>query len=55
MEFAQLTVEVHVVVKGEVEYLGAHHSVLQRISAADRLVDYHRHCALMGVPPRALP
>lgn len=45
---------VHVVVKGEVEYLGAHHSVLQRISSADRLRDYHRHCALVGSQPREL-
>ncbi len=45
---------VHVVVKGEVEYLGAHRRVLQRISAADRLEEYHRHCALTGAQPRAL-
>lgn len=45
---------VHVVVKGSVEYLGAHHSVLQQITAADRISDYHRHCAAVGVQPRAL-
>lgn len=45
---------VHVVVKGSVEYLGAHHSVLQRISTADRIADYRRHCAEVGVPPRDL-
>jgi 2,4'-dihydroxyacetophenone dioxygenase len=45
---------VHVVVKGEVEYLGAHQHVLQRISAANRLEDYHRHCALTGAQPRTL-
>ena len=38
----------------EVEYLGAHHSVLQRISSADRLHDYHRHCARGGAQPPAL-
>jgi 2,4'-dihydroxyacetophenone dioxygenase len=45
---------VHVVVKGEVEYLGAHHAVLQRITAADRIDDYRRHCAAAGVQPRDL-
>jgi 2,4'-dihydroxyacetophenone dioxygenase len=45
---------VHVVVKGEVEYLGPHHSVLQRITTADRIGDYRRHCAGMRVQPRAL-
>lgn len=45
---------VHVVVKGSVEYLGAHHTVLQRITTTDRLADYRRHCAEIGVPPRDL-
>ena len=45
---------VHVVVKGEVEYLGAHRSVLQRITTADRIEDYRRHCAAVGVQPREL-
>lgn len=45
---------VHVVVKGSVEYLGPHHSVLQRITTADRIADYRRHCAEVGVPPRDL-
>jgi len=45
---------VHVVVKGEVEYLGPHHSVLQRIDAAGRIADYHRYCAETGVQPRDL-
>jgi 2,4'-dihydroxyacetophenone dioxygenase len=45
---------VHVVVKGEVEYLGPHHSVLQRITAADRVDDYRRHCAAAGVQARDL-
>ena len=45
---------VHVVVKGEVEYLGPHHSVLQRITTADRIQDYRRHCATVGVQPREL-
>lgn len=45
---------VHVVVKGSVEYLGAHHSVQQRITAADRVADYHQHCAVTGVNPNAL-
>lgn len=45
---------VYVVVKGSVEYLGAHHSVLQRITTTDRIADYHRHCASMGVQPRTL-
>jgi 2,4'-dihydroxyacetophenone dioxygenase len=45
---------VHVVVKGEVEYLGPHHTVLQRITAADRVDDYRRHCAAAGVQAREL-
>ena len=45
---------VYVVVKGSVEYLGAHHTVLQRITTADRIADYHRHCASLGVHPREL-
>jgi 2,4'-dihydroxyacetophenone dioxygenase len=45
---------VYVVVKGSVEYLGAHHTVLQRITTADRMADYHRHCASVGVQPREL-
>jgi 2,4'-dihydroxyacetophenone dioxygenase len=45
---------VHVVVKGEVEYLGPHRSVLQRITTADRIEDYRRHCAAVGVQPREL-
>ena len=45
---------VHVVVKGEVEYLGPHHSVVQRITTADRIQDYRRHCATVGVQPREL-
>ena len=45
---------VHVVVKGSVEYLGAHHTVLQRITTADRLADYRRHCAEIGVQARDL-
>jgi 2,4'-dihydroxyacetophenone dioxygenase len=36
---------------GSVEYLGAHHRVLQRITTADRMADCHRHCASMGVHP----
>jgi len=39
---------VHVVVKGSVEYLGPHHSVLRRISAQDRIADYRAHCAAVG-------
>lgn len=45
---------VHVVVKGSVEYLGPHHSVPQRITAAERIADYHLHCAARGVSPREL-
>jgi 2,4'-dihydroxyacetophenone dioxygenase len=45
---------VYVVVKGSVEYLGAHHSVLERITTADRLADYRRRCASLGVQPREL-
>lgn len=45
---------VYVVVNGCVEYLGPHHSVLRRITTADRIADYHRHCASIGVQPRGL-
>lgn len=39
---------VNVVVKGSVEYLGPHHTVLQRITTADRRADYHRYCEAVG-------
>lgn len=45
---------VHVVVKGSVEYLGPHHTVPQRITAADRVTDYHAHCAAIGIQPLEL-
>lgn len=45
---------VLVVVKGSVEYLGPHHSVLRRIDTADRIADYHRHCAAVGSRPQEL-
>ena len=41
---------VHVVVHGAVEYLGPHQSVRQRITAADRIADYLRHCRQPGIP-----
>ena len=45
---------VHVVVKGSVEYLGPHHTVLQRITTADRRADYQRWCEAVRVTPRDL-
>lgn len=45
---------VLVVVKGCVEYLGAHRSVLKRIDTADRIADYQRHCAAIGRQPQQL-
>ena len=45
---------VHVVVKGAVEYLGPHHGVLRRITAADRIADYRAYCAAVGIAPRDL-
>jgi len=39
---------VHVVVKGSVEYLGPHHTVLQLITTADRRADYDRWREAMG-------
>ncbi|MEP7298865.1 MAG: hypothetical protein ABI702_21980 [Burkholderiales bacterium] len=45
---------VHVVVKGAVEYLGAHRHVLVSITTEDRIGDYHRHCAELRVTPRDL-
>lgn len=45
---------VHVVVKGSVEYLDAHQRVLQRITTADRIADYRRHCAAIGMQPSDL-
>ncbi len=43
---------MHVVVKGSVEYLGPHHTVLQRITTADRWADYQRWGEGVGVVPR---
>jgi 2,4'-dihydroxyacetophenone dioxygenase len=43
---------VHVVVKGAVEYLGPHRTVLRRITAQDRIADYRRHCLQMSLPSR---
>jgi 2,4'-dihydroxyacetophenone dioxygenase len=45
---------VYAVVKGSVEYLGAHHSVLQRITTADRMGRLPPALRIMGVQPRAL-
>jgi 2,4'-dihydroxyacetophenone dioxygenase len=45
---------VHVVVRGAVEYLGPHHTVKQRIATRDRIADYARACAAIGITPRAL-
>lgn len=45
---------VHVVVKGEVQYLGPHHTVLSHITTASRREDYIRHCQGLGLIPRAL-
>lgn len=45
---------VHVVVKGHVEYIAADGSVTRRITTADRIVDYRRHCEAAGAPVRDL-
>lgn len=45
---------VVVVVKGSVEYLGPHRSVTTRITTADRIADYERHCRSLGLAPRDL-
>lgn len=45
---------VHVVVKGAVEYLAAHRQVTARITTGERVADYRRHCAAMGLSPRDL-
>lgn len=45
---------VHVVVKGAVEYLGAHRDVIASITTRDRIVDYHRHCSELGLAPSEL-
>jgi len=45
---------VHVVVKGEVEYIGPHHAVLQRITTAQRRDAYGRHCTAIDVQERDL-
>lgn len=42
---------VYVVVKGEVQYLGPHHTVLSHVTTASRREDYARHCAALGVAP----
>lgn len=46
---------VFVVVKGSVEYLGPHHSVLKRIDTADRIADFQRHRAAIGCQPLVMP
>lgn len=43
-----------VVVMGAVEYLGAHGAVDRRITTADRMADYDRHCQTTGSEPLAL-
>ena len=45
---------VHVVVKGHVEYVKADGSVTRRITTADRIADYERHCEAAGVSARNL-
>jgi quercetin dioxygenase-like cupin family protein len=40
---------VMVVVMGAVEYIGAHGEVTRRITTADRIADYERHCAALGI------
>ena len=45
---------VHVVVKGHVEYVKADGSVTRRITTADRIVDYEKHCEAAGVSARNL-
>ena len=42
---------VHVVVKGAVEYLGAHRTVVTRITTEDRIFDYRKHCSEVGLAP----
>jgi hypothetical protein len=45
---------VHVIVKGEVEYLGAEGSVARRITTAGRIAEYERHCRDNGLKPHDL-
>lgn len=40
-----------VVVLGSVEYLGPRGEVAQRITTADRIADYLRHCDAAGITP----
>lgn len=43
---------LHVVVRGDVDYLNSDGSVRQRITAAQRVADYRAFCAARGLHPR---
>ena len=47
--------EVFVVVMGGVDYLDEDGAVLRRITPADRVADYRRHCAAHGLEPVLAP
>jgi quercetin dioxygenase-like cupin family protein len=43
---------LHVVVRGDVDYVGSDGSVRQRITTAGRIADYRAFCAARGLRPR---
>lgn len=43
---------LHVVVRGDVDYVGRDGTVQRRITTADRMADYRAFCAARGLRPR---
>lgn len=43
---------LHVVVRGDVDYVGRDGTVQRRITTADRIADYRAFCAARGLRPR---
>ncbi len=48
-------VVLHVVVRGDVDYVAADGAVRRHITAADRIADYRAFCAARGLAPRLAP
>ena len=48
-------VVLHVVVRGDEDYVGADGTVRQHITTADRIADYRAFCAARGLTPRLAP
>jgi 2,4'-dihydroxyacetophenone dioxygenase len=48
-------VVLHVVVRGDVDYVGTDGTVRQHITTAGRIADYRAFCAARGLTPRLAP